>query len=218
MGEKKNVSNSRVIGSSCSERLGTLGRRPGRAPPARDLARAPKSRSRGCCGHVWFFPVQILDFVRGRRQPRRAWPRRGDPPAKAPEGWGVQGTAAAASQRRLLLLQRVRGVVARRLQRRELQQRGAAARAGPLERTAAVHAARRRRPRMRTWKPAALRDRPRLSIGRRALRGGWGRRRGGRGWKCCGRGRRRGGRGSRLRQPCGPCWLGGGGLRPRARG
>lgn len=59
------------------------------------------------------------------------------PPSGRP-GW------RSWSQRRLLLLQRVRRQVggARRLQRRELEQRGAAARTGPLERAPAVHAAR----------------------------------------------------------------------------
>ncbi|XP_045422347.1 serine/arginine repetitive matrix protein 3-like [Lemur catta] len=74
---------------------------------------------------------------------------------------------------------RVRRRVARGRQRRELEQRGAAARAGPLERAPAVHAARRRRPRVRTRQPPALRPLPRLggrvAVGGRRGRGGaWG--------------------------------------------
>lgn len=103
------------------------------------------------------------------------------------------------SQRSLLLLQRVRWRVARRRQRRQLEQRGAAARAGPLERAPAVYAARRRRPRVRAQQPAALRPRP-LRGPRRGLGLGLGRcrgrgaSRGGRGLRGAGRGRARGAR------------------------
>lgn len=105
------------------------------------------------------------------------------------------------SQRSLLLLQRVRWRVARRRQRRQLEQRGAAARAGPLERAPAVYAARRRRPRVRAQQPAALRPRPLrgprrglglgLGLGRCRGRGAS---RGGRGLRGAGRGRARGAR------------------------
>lgn len=71
----------------------------------------------------------------------------------------------ARSQRRLLLLQGQRRRGARQGQRRELEQRGAAAHAGPLERTPAVHAARRRRPRVGTGQRPALRSRTGLAGG-----------------------------------------------------
>lgn len=95
------------------------------------------------------------------------------------------------SQRRLLLLQPVRWRVARGLQRRKLEQCGAAARAGPLEGAPAVHTARRRRPRVCARQSAAFQPRPRRrprlrwrprpqlevrkSCGSRVVRGGRGR-------------------------------------------
>lgn len=64
-------------------------------------------------------------------------------PKAAPEHGRGYDTMVVASQRSLLLLQPVRWLVAGGLQRRKLEQ-GRAARAGPLERAPAVHAARSR--------------------------------------------------------------------------
>lgn len=110
---------------------------------------------------------------RGRGEGTLRWGNVEEEPrgGRAPGGRGRGGPGPRPSQRRLLLLQRVRRRVARRLQGRQLEQRWAAARAGPLKRAPAVHAARRRRPRVRARQPAALRPRPRLAVGRHGERG-----------------------------------------------
>lgn len=82
------------------------------------------------------------------------WP---DSNGRMAQAWPLGPRVSAApprsvsrSQRRLLLLQSQRRQVGwtRRLERRQLAEFGAAARAWPLERASAVHAPRRRRPRM----------------------------------------------------------------------